>query len=1052
MKKSTCALMEGTYNFAQVLKDEDLEIARQCAARGASNDLKFDETKFGESAIRQAPDRFGVCVSGGGIRSACVGMGILQRLAKAGILRETHYISAISGGGYLLGWLTAWTKRAASLCDVEAQLGRDTSNGKEPIVSTFPAFDRFIEPMPIHHLRKYSSYLTPRTGLLSGDTLAMISVYLRNLFLNQLLLVAALVCLMMILQLFSPTILWHAAFPKYVLFLCTGLFLASFIAGVVLAGIALKRIGQDQHPKEKRIDSSLSIGCGLAACTMLWLIPPSWYSNFESVRNTVVVVSLLALVGCLLSFSEAKDMLGNQEATTATHTLRPVTRTNREVITSLIAAWVIFAGICGAINVGFRYWLLDLNDQTAALAHSAHVSDAYVIFGLPALLLALTLQSYLFIGVLGTTFPDGKREWLARAAGYFLLFAGGISLLMAIALWGPLAMHLLFTSLGQPSWRKYLISIVVPGGWLFVVLTGLLGARSAQTSGNNPQPSKLGFLIAVAPPVFLLGLLLLVSWGTHALIRHTLPFAKASTPLNREYLSEAGWTPAPSSPAVIAWDMANNSPYAGRPKLDSDAKVGSMAHLVAGIHWPASRRQDYLIVLAAILLVALLLSRRLDVNEFSLHLFYRNRLVRAFLGASQLPSDRRPSPFTGFALKDDIPLDELTMDQSKFQGPYPIWGTTLNLTAGEDLAWQQRKGASFTYTPLYCGWDYVNPKHLPTQPELPAFDPDSDVKASEDETIVDNFSLFGFRATGPKIKPGPDPSAEPLVLSQGYGGAGGKPYIGTAMAASGAAVSPNSGYHTRPGVAALLAIFNLRLGWWTANPRNRDTWKTYAPSVTYLIAELMGYANDTGKYVYLSDGGHFENLGLYELVRRKVRFIICSDADADPNFSFQDLGNAIDKCRRDFGVQIHLRAQRDISAEGGKGFRSGHYAIGEIEYPGQNAKGCLLYIKSSLTNDEPSDVLGMKAQDAAFPHDTTANQFFNESMFESYRALGEHMLDVIFCQFGVDDTETDKAKVVRTLFQSLVRQGNAQKAADAAPRPQPLAVAIKGGVSVQVTS
>jgi hypothetical protein len=1046
MAKSTHAPQEGTYNFAQVLKDEDLEIARQCAARGASADLEFDGSTAG-----RGPDRFGLCFSGGGIRSACVGMGVLQRLAQAGLLRETHYISAISGGGYLLGWLTAWTRRSASLCKVEAQLGRNTSSGREPVVSPPPAFDRFIEPSPIHYLRKYSSYLTPRVGLLSGDTLAMISVYLRNLFLNQLLLAASLVCLTLILQLFSPAILWRATFPKYLLYLCAVLFLVSFAAGVGYAAISLKRIGDDQNPKEKSYFSKVSIGCGLVACTLLWFILPSWYVGYESVRSTVLAVSLLAVLGFLLSIIRGKQALSSQDSAGATDVLRPVKGTGGEGSMSLIAAWVVFAGLCDAISLGFRHWLLDLNHQAGTPGIHAHVSDGYVIFGLPALLLALTFQSYLFIGILGTSFPDGKREWLARAAGYFLLFAGCISLLMAIALWGPLAMHLLFSGFDRPSWRKYLISIVLPGGWLFVVLTGLLGARSSKTSGNDPQPGKLGFIIAIAPPVFLVGLLMLVSWGTHALVRHTLPFGKASTSLNREYLSEAGWTPTPATPAAIGWSLTNNAPYTNQVRTPSNSNtiIRGLSQLAPRISWHGSRRSDYIVLFAAVFFIAFLLSVRLDVNEFSLHLFYRNRLVRAFLGASQLPPDeRRPSPFTGFALKDDMPLDELTMDKSQFQGPYPIWGTTLNLTAGEDLAWQQRKGASFIYSPLYCGWDYNNPKQLAAQPEQPAFNADTAVNASGPDNIIDDYGLYGFRATGPKQAS----LAASAVLSEGYGGAGGKPYIGTAMAASGAAVSPNSGYHTRPGVAALLAIFNLRLGWWTGNPRNRETWKTYAPSITYLVAELMGYANDTGQYVYLSDGGHFENLGLYELVRRKVRFIICSDADADASFTFQDLGNAIDKCRRDFGVEIHLRAQRDIAAEGGIGFRSGHYAIGEIVYPGQAAKGCLLYIKSSLTNDEPSDVLGMKAQDAAFPHDTTANQFFNESMFESYRALGEHMLDVIFCQFGVKDAEEDKAALVRTLFQSLVRQGEEQKNSDSAKKPPPLAVAITGGVSVQVTS
>ena len=78
-------------------------------------------------------------------------------------------------------------------------------------------------------------------------------------------------------------------------------------------------------------------------------------------------------------------------------------------------------------------------------------------------------------------------------------------------------------------------------------------------------------------------------------------------------------------------------------------------------------------------------------------------------------------------------------------------------------------------------------------------------------------------------------------------------------------------YHTRPAVAALLSIFNVRLGWWTGTPRNRTCWKEYAPGIWYLLAELFAHATDSDRYVYLSDGGHFENLGIYELIRRRVR-------------------------------------------------------------------------------------------------------------------------------------------------------------------------------------
>ena len=190
-------------NFAEVFEGEGAEIAAQCGARGVDADLRLDDVPG--SPIQ---DRLGIAFSGGGIRSASVGLGIAQRLARAGILRQAHYLSGISGGGYLVGWLTAWTKRKGRFADVEGCLGYNTDNGNPPQSATPPDYRRFLEPDPLHYLRRYVSYLTPRLGLLSGDTLAAVAIYLRNVLLNQIMLAAALISLTMLLQLLTPTVAW----------------------------------------------------------------------------------------------------------------------------------------------------------------------------------------------------------------------------------------------------------------------------------------------------------------------------------------------------------------------------------------------------------------------------------------------------------------------------------------------------------------------------------------------------------------------------------------------------------------------------------------------------------------------------------------------------------------------------------------------------------------------------------------------------------------------------------------------------------------------------
>src|SRR5439155_24732815 len=127
--------------------------------------------------------------------------------------------------------------------------------------------------------------------------------------------------------------------------------------------------------------------------------------------------------------------------------------------------------------------------------------------------------------------------------------------------------------------------------------------------------------------------------------------------------------------------------------------------------------------------------------------------------------------------------------------------------------------------------------------------------------------------------------------SQTFGGAHSLS-LGTAMAISGAAASPNMGYHSSPSVTFLMTMFNVRLGWWLGNPGPEGalTFTHDGPAVAIrpLVEETFGLTTDNKKYIHLSDGGHFENLGLYEMVRRRCRFILISDAGRDPDFAFED--------------------------------------------------------------------------------------------------------------------------------------------------------------------
>jgi hypothetical protein len=150
----------------------------------------------------------------------------------------------------------------------------------------------------------------------------------------------------------------------------------------------------------------------------------------------------------------------------------------------------------------------------------------------------------------------------------------------------------------------------------------------------------------------------------------------------------------------------------------------------------------------------------------------------------------------------------------------------------------------------------------------------------------------------------------------------------------------------------------------------------------------MGSTNDDSGFVYLSDGGHFENLAIYELVRRGCKLIVAGDASCDPAVGFGDLHNAIERCRTDFGVEIVIDPNETRRQE--NGLAKSHYAVGKIHYsPSPADDGVIVYLKPTLVATDPADVLGYTSTNPNFPDDTTANQWFDEAHFENYRALCE---------------------------------------------------------------
>jgi hypothetical protein len=157
------------------------------------------------------------------------------------------------------------------------------------------------------------------------------------------------------------------------------------------------------------------------------------------------------------------------------------------------------------------------------------------------------------------------------------------------------------------------------------------------------------------------------------------------------------------------------------------------------------------------------------------------------------------------------------------------------------------------------------------------------------------------------------------------------------------------------------------------------------------VKEALGQTSDESDFVYLSDGGHFENLGLYEMVRRRCRTIVVIDGACDADFHLADLGNALRKIRIDLRIPIEFdQHDRGLRA------RSKRCTLGTIRYSvvdGPGTDGTIVYVKPMVIGTEPPDVASYAASHPAFPHESTGDQWFDETQTESYRLLGLLTID-----------------------------------------------------------
>jgi hypothetical protein len=938
----------------------------------------------------------GLAFSGGGIRSGTFAVGFLQGLSNLGLLGRFDYLSTVSGGGYAGGWLAAWLKREGDVKNVQLQLdfsrirqaeaergGFNLQRGVKPTVDA--------EPQPLRHLRSFSSYLFPHPEILSADLWAVIMIWARNVSINLLMLfpLAMIAALLARLGVFFFSYLNADTLPSAdsivegmpgvrwgwfwaLLFLIVGLL--SAMAALILNAEALPEFRIKNGKRAKAtvsrawiavIVTTVAAFCLTASSRWLLWHLGEWFAeqNAGPARRTIVS-NILNLMTAHLDLLDPPTFLIVMTAFAVFMSVGALLigiRSGKPQRAFLRAAF-----IAGA-SAGFLFVLVLGMIRSFARTNHPDLMATFAIPGALGVVIALTIVE---VAIAGRAMSEAEREWWGRFSARLAII--GIFWLVGMAT----ILYLPGLFLAGGAWAR----IALASGWVGSTALGVLTGRfvlpklQAQRGGQT-----MARLAALAPPIFLIGL-----GGVVGLLASLLL----------------------------------NSPSLGAPGA---ADFPAFEYYLRGV----AQTSAWLIValLIGFSVLAGLGFWLIDVNLFSLNAMYANRLVRCYLGASRpvgdwkprwddsprvttilvgapsisrqdppplgrvaepMPKDRDPNPVTGFAVDDDLPLVELRIGcdfgsrdpsrpQRTYWGPHLLINTTLNLVADPDLALRSRKGESFVLSPLYCGAETVGYKKVPERGQ----------------------------------------SLRNLTL-------------GRAMAVSGAAVDPNMQFYQSGALTALLALFNARLGAWIQNPRDGGEWDARSPRFGgLLVTELLGDTVGTGRYVHLSDGGHFENMGVYELIRRRCRYIVAIDAAGEYDSPSSNLATLIRLCRIDFGIRIQIDAE-PLRPEGDQKLTRAHAVVGRIRYDDVDQgqlPGVLVYVKTSMTGDEPPDVQFYARRDTAFPYQPTdLRQSFDEEQFECYRSLGDHIATEVFqdAVHQVSDLEDTKfTDYIPRLFAAL---------------------------------
>ncbi|MCW1926528.1 hypothetical protein OKA05_28510 [Luteolibacter arcticus] len=980
--------------FQELVKSEHDQLERASKAEASLSGAPYTPRQFqgeveldaesGEPWLVKNPTpRVGLALSGGGIRSATFGLGLLQSLSRQRVLGLVDYMGTVSGGGYLGGFWTAWKQRTGNK---EVFPGAEDEPGRETGKSGRAGPGERAE---IRHLREFSRFLAPRIGLNEPETWNAVAAVLGGMF---------------------PTLL-------------------ATMAAIVLAVYAWLGLGY--------------LALGNRPALLERLVELNWSIILER-PYLVVAGGLVAVFGASLFFSKVRQLLGAE---------RPRSGNWIASYAGVFVVGLMLLGVCwwhapirlesymavfGLASIGLHVWFERLawkGNRSERGRHELMWQVAYWIMALATTALGMWVVDLCS----GLETASKQPEELGYALGFAPAIGWASAALAVAVVWilveGIACLAEWFFRLKDPSWdaqgelrlrraqlQEKLTSSYLKWACVFAAIVlvwnlafwteGFLAGQAGTTIGTT---KAMGVSIGAS------GGLTVIFTGLFALVRN--------------------WLTKPDKKSVggSVWEIFKRAFKQWLPM--AAATAGALCLIVFTIllmkyyGLQATQRGNFF---WAALLIVVIAVKFFDPAYVSLHGFYRARIARAYLGAAFVKGRE---------------WERYVEREGKIKGDIE---TAIKNATGEekDLLTKLRARANEARRSKPSSRDNRFTSERPvddlclTKLEHPDVRPIHLICCAANHLSGDDLpnlyrgarsavlSQRGITLGDDTVKPSDwDP---PLMLS-------------SAQTASAAAFNPQMGeksFLLGRGGSFLMTALNLRLGLWVMNPvrvrADEDKWilkgrlleteeslsglECFWKALKRLIKQRPGQAfyaelirsskclpEDRHANLHLSDGAHFENLGLYELIRRHCTCIIVSDAGQDETVAFDDLGNAIRRVREDFGVEIEISLdplrpdEQRISGQ--------HAVVGTIYYNGRegNDKGTLIYIKPSLTGDEPADIQQYRTRNKKFPHESTGDQFFSEAQWESYRRLGEHTGDEVFA-FLTELTKEERKQAV-TVFE-----------------------------------